>query len=478
MNIYLIVFLVYTLLIVALSVITARRADDEAFYTGNRRSPWLVVAYGMIGASLSGVTFMSVPGNVMNENFYYMPMVFGFLLGYVAIALVLMPLYYRLNLTSIYTYLERRFGVCTYKAGSCFFMLSRTLVTSLRIFLVISVLYEFMLKQVGIPFWCVALLFMAFIFLYTLKGGIKTIVWTDLLQTTFMLLAVVISVVFICRELQWDFGGLFAQVMQSGYAAMWDTEPASRTYFVKQLIGGFLVCVAMTGLDQEMMQKNLSCRRLHDARKNMFTFSGILVGVNYLFLILGAVLVLYAQHKGLVVADTDSLFPIIATQHLGTFAGIVFMIGLISATYSSADGSLTSVTTAFCIDIIGVERKTHWPASRKKQVRYFVHAGFALLFFLLILFFAATKSEAVINVLYTITSYTYGPLLGFFFFGLLTKQQVRDKAMPIVAIAAPVLCFAFDKCCVHFFHFGFGFSLLLINGLLTFFGMWLLRRAN
>jgi Na+/proline symporter len=473
MNIFLIVFLAYTLLITLITLFTSRRAGSEAFYTGNRRSPWPVVAFGMIGASLSGVTFISVPGNVQNEYFYYLPMVFGFLLGYVVIALVLMPLYYRLGLTSIYTYLGARFGRHTHRTGAAFFMLSRTLVTSLRIFLVISVLHEFLLKQLHIPFWAAALFFVGFILLYTLRGGIRTIVWTDLLQTAFMLLAVLISVWLIARDMQWGFKEMVAQISHSGLARVWDTALPSRTMFLKQLIGGLLVCVAMTGLDQEMMQKNLSCRNLRAAQKNMFTFSGILLLVNYLFLLLGALLVLFAQHRGLSFGDTDRLFPAIATQHLGLLAGLVFMTGIIAATYSSADGSLTSVTTSFCIDILGVDRRP-WPERRQRTVRYAVHSGFAAVFGLLVMLFAATKNEAVINILYTITSYTYGPLLGFFFFGLLTRRQVRDRLMPAVALAAPALCYLLDWGCRYFLHFGFGFSLLLLNGLLTFGGMWLL----
>jgi Na+/proline symporter len=475
---FLLVFIGYTLLVFAVTFVTSRRAGSAAFYTGNRRSPWFAVAYGMIGASISGVTFISLPGNVMNENFYYLPMVFGFLLGYVCIALVLLPLYYRMNLTSIYAYLEQRFGGCACKTGAAFFILSRTLVTSLRLFLVISILYEFVLKQLHIPFWAAAAVFVLLILLYTVRGGVKTIVWTDLLQTTFMVAAVVICTFLICRELQWSFGEMAERIAGSGLAKIWDMEPSSRTFFVKQLLGGFFVCVAMTGLDQEMMQKNLSCRRLRDAQKNMFTFSGILLLVNFLFLVLGALLVLYVQQKGLSFADTDRIFPAVATQSLGGFAGWIFIIGLISAAYPSADGALTSITTSFCIDILGTEKKTHWQDRRKRNIRYSVHAGFAFVLLLLSLLFAAVKNDAVITMLYTITSYTYGSLLGFFFFGLLTRYPVRDRAMPLLAVASPLLCFLLDWACRHFLHFGFGFSLLMINGLLTFGGMWICREKK
>lgn len=471
-----IVFIAYTLLIFGVTWITSRHADNDTYFTGNRRSPWFVVAYGMIGASLSGVTFMSVPGNVSNQAFYYMPMVLGFLAGYLIIATVLMPLYYKMQLTSIYTYLEKRFGFFTYKSGASFFILSRTLGATLRMFLVVSVLHTFILKQFGIPFWVAGLIFVVLIILYTFEGGIKTIVWTDTLQTTFMLLAVVFSVIAICREMDWSFSEVITQVSNSGYARWFDTDWNSKTHFLKQFLGGVFVCVAMTGLDQEMMQKNLSCRNLKDAQKNMFTFSGILVVVNFLFMVLGAVLALYVKSRGWSFEDTDLIFPTVAINHLGTLAGLIFIIGLISAAYPSADGALTSLTTSFCIDIIGLEKRQDWSEQKKKKIRYTVHLSFALLFLLLIIFFNSVKNDAIINLVYTVAAYTYGPLLGFFFFGLLTKYQVRDKAMPYVAILSPLLCYALDWLSLRYLNFGFGFTLLIVNGMLTFTGMWMWRK--
>ncbi len=474
-SLLLLVFLAYTLLIFAVTWITSRKADNDTFFTGNRRSPWFVVAYGMIGASLSGVTFMSVPGNVLAQNFYYMPMVFGFLAGYIIIALVLMPLYYRMNLTSIYTFLEKRFGFFTYKAGAAFFILSRTLGATLRMFLVVSVLHLFILQSLGVPFWVAGLLFVVLILLYTLKGGIKTIVWTDMLQTTFMLLAVIICVTTICRQMDWSVGEMFAQVKGSGYARMFDTNWMSKTHYLKQFFSGMFVCIAMTGLDQEMMQKNLSCKNIRDAQKNMFTFSAILVVVNFLFLLLGAVLLLFAQQKGLTFADTDRIFPTIAIEYLGPFAGLVFIIGLISAAYPSADGALTSLTTSVCIDMVGMDKKTDWNEQKKQKIRYGIHLSLALVFLLLIIFYNAVKNDAIINLVYAVASYTYGPLLGFFLFGILTRYQVRDKLMPVVAILSPLCCLAFDYLFQTWFHFGFGFTLLIVNGGLTFLGMWIFR---
>jgi Na+/proline symporter len=471
-----IVFIAYTLLIFAVTWITSRHANNDTYFTGNRRSPWFVVAYGMIGASLSGVTFMSVPGNVATQNFYYMPMVFGFFVGYIIITTVLMPLYYRMKLTSIYTYLEKRFGFFTYKSGAAFFILSRTLGATLRMFLVVSVLHVFILDHLGIPFWVAGLIFVVLILLYTFEGGIKTIVWTDMLQTTFMLLAVIFSVIAICQDLDWGFGDMIAQVKESGKAKMFDTDWSSKTHFLKQFLSGMFVCIAMTGLDQEMMQKNLSCKNIKDAQKNMATFSGILVAVNFLFLLLGAVLVIYIQQKGLIFSDTDLIFPTVAINHLGSVAGLIFIIGLISAAYPSADGALTSLTTSFCIDMIGLEKKKEWDEKRKKKIRYAVHLSFALLFLLLIIFYNAVKNDAVINLVYAVASYTYGPLLGFFFFGIVTKYQVRDKAMPFIAVLSPILCYGLDWIFTHYLNFGFGFTLLIVNGLFTFTGMYLCRQ--
>ena len=472
------VFIGYTLLIFGVTWITSRHANNDTYFIGNRRSPWFVVAYGMIGASLSGVTFMSVPGNVQAQNFFYMPMVFGFLAGYIIIATVLMPLYYRMKLTSIYTYLEKRFGLFTYRSGAAFFILSRTLGATLRMFLVVSVLHVFILRNFGIPFWVAGLIFIILILLYTFEGGVKTIVWTDMLQTTFMLLAVIFSVIYICKDMGWNLGEMWAQVKASGKMQMFDTGWQANTHFLKQFLSGMFVCIAMTGLDQEMMQKNLSCRNLSAAKKNMFTFSGILVVVDFLFLLLGAVLVLYIQQKGLTFADTDLIFPTVAINHLGNVAGIIFIIGLISAAYPSADGALTSLTTSFCIDMLAMERNTQWSERQKKKIRYLVHFSFALLFLLLIIFYNTVKNDAVINLVYAIASYTYGPLLGFFFFGIVTKYQVRDGAMPFVAVLSPILCFVLDWAFTRYLHFGFGFTLLIVNGLFTFTGMMLFRRRR
>ena len=475
----LLVFLVYTVMVFTITWYTSRRADNDAYFRGNRRSPWFVVSYGMIGASLSGVTFMSVPGYVQSTQFTYMMMVFGFLAGYLVIATVLLPLYYRLNLTSIYGYLQQRFGFFTYKTGASFFILSRTLGATLRIFLVVSVLYDFIFKAWHVPFFLVASLFVLLILLYTFKGGIKTIIWTDTLQTTFMLLAVVSSIILISGEMGFSIGGLWDAVSSSGYSKVVETDVQSKQFWLKQFLSGMFVSISMTGLDQEMMQKNLSCKTLRDSQKNMLTFSVVLIFMNALFLLLGAVLVLYAGENGVVVDNTDSLFPVIAIEHLGVFSGLFFVIGLISAAYPSADGAMTSLTTSFVIDILGIQRRTDWTEAIRRKIRYAVHAAFAGIFLLLIIYFREMNNDAVIDKLYSISSYTYGPLLGFFSFGLFTHFQIKDRFIPLVAVSAPLLCWILQSHSAGWFGgYEIGFELLLINGFLNFAGLYLCRIRN
>ena len=476
----LIAFTLYTAMLFFVSWLTSRKADSGSYFLGNKKSPWPIVAYGMIGTSISGVTFISVPGNVINTNFYYMPLVLGFVVGYAVIAWVLLPLYYKMNLTSIYTYLERRFGFFTYRTGASVFMVSRILGAAVRIFVVVLVLHQFLPSS--IPFWSVAFIFMFLIFLYTFKGGVKTIIWTDVLQTTFMLLAVILTVVYIAKEMGWGFADLGSAVSSSPYSSWFNMDWSAKTNVFKQFISGIFITIVMTGLDQEMMQKNLTCKSLKDAQKNILTTSGTLVVINFLFLVLGAVLVLYANARlggmeGLGITKSDKLFSTIASSYLGLGVGLFFIIGLISASYPSAGGALTSLTTSFCIDFIGFNNpKKPYSDTRKKQIRQRAHAGFALLFFFLIVLLYIINNQAVIDLVYLLASYTYGPLLGFFFFGILTKHQVKDKYMPFVAILSPVLCYLLDLAGKYWLGFGFGFTILILNGLFTFMGMWLCRK--
>lgn len=478
--IILICFASYTILLFVITWLTSRKANNESFFIGNKVSPWYVVAYGMIGASLSGVTFMSVPGWVGSTQFSYILVVLGYLVGYFVIANVLLPLYYRLNLTSIYTYLNQRFGFWSYKTGAFFFLLSRTIGASFRMFLVINVLQIFVFEQFGIPFWASVLIFIVLILIYTFEGGIKTIIWTDTLQTTFMLLGVVLSIVFISQELHLSFPNLISKVIKSDYSNFIFTDWHDKRFFLKQFFSGVFIAIVMTGLDQEMMQKNLSCRNLRDAKKNMFSFSIIMVIVNFMFLFLGATLYFFATAKGIAIpAKTDELFPTIAFNHLGTVAGLVFIIGLISAAYPSADGALTALTTSFCVDFLGLKEKKNLTEKQKKNIRYAVHISFALILLLVILLFKAVNNEAVIGAIFTAAGYTYGPLLGLYAFGLFTKKNVLDKAVPFIAVLSPVICFFLSQNSeLWFYGYKFGFELLILNGLLTFCGLLLFVRKK
>ena len=432
----------------------------------------------MIGASLSGVTFMSVPGWVKETQFSYMVVVFGYLVGYFIIALVLLPLYYRLKLTSIYSYLEQRFGFWSYKTGAGFFIISRTLGASLRMFLVINVLQVFVFDAWNIPFWVNVLIFIILIILYTLKGGIRTIVWTDTLQTTFMLLAVVLSIFYISKELGEPISKLIPAIKEEGISRMFITDWHHERFFIKQFLSGMFITIVMTGLDQEMMQKNLSCRNIREAQKNMFTFSGILVFVNLLFLFLGAILLIYAKSRSVVVSSTDELFPAIALKYLNPVAGLVFLIGLISAAFPSADGALTSLTTCFSIDFLGLDKRTSTSEKGRIRIRYMVHITIALIFFISILIFRSLNDKAVIDKLFTIAGYTYGPLLGLYSFGLFTKRTVLDKATPFISVFSPCVCYLLSRYSMELFNgYKFGFELLLLNGLITFTGLWIFSKA-
>jgi Na+/proline symporter len=474
------IFLLYTLLLFTITWLTARKANNESFFIGNKVSPWFVVAYGMIGASLSGVTFMSVPGWVQDTQFTYLVVIMGYLVGYAVIALVLLPLYYRLKLTSIYSYLDQRFGFWSYKTGAGFFLLSRTLGASLRMFLVINVLQIFVFNAWNIPFWVNVLVFILLIIIYTFKGGIKTIIWTDTLQTTFMLLAVILSIVYISKELHVSVPDLVKTVKDnSSLSRIFDMEWQHERFFLKQFLSGMFITIVMTGLDQEMMQKNLSCRNLKDAQKNMFTFSGILFFVNFLFLFLGAILVIYVRQKGLNIAASDDIFPTVAINYLGPVAGVVFLIGLISAAFPSADGALTSLTTSVSIDFLRLDKREGLTEKQKTRIRYMVHFSIAVLFFISVMVFSALNDEAVIDKLFTIAGYTYGPLLGLYSFGMFTKRKADDKKTPFIAVLSPVICYFLSKYSVELFNgYKFGFELLLLNGFLTFTGLYIFSRKE
>lgn len=483
-TIILICFLAYTLLLFGVMWLSSRRgSDNDAFFRGQRKSPWPVVAYGMIGASLSGVTFMSVPGGVYAGQFTYLPLCFGYVLGYIVIALVLLPLYYKLNLTSIYSYLEQRFGVASEKTGAFFFIISRLLGSALRMYLVVFVLYEFVFRSWGIPFWVPAVIFIAIILLYTFRGGLKTVVWTDTLQTTFLLLAAIVTVVAILNELDISLPELLRRSSEGGHTRVFETDPTAGKYYWKQILSGMFITITMTGLDQDMMQKNLTCKSLRAAQKNVLSSSLMYVVVNILFLCLGAALIAYAQSTGFELPTNadgvvmgDKIFPSVAF-HLSTFTAVVFILGMVAAGYSSADGTLTALTTTFCFDFLGFDKSSRSERQRLR-IRRLVHVGFALLYLLVIIAFRPFHNQSLIDTLFDIAGFTYGPLLGFYTFGLFTKRKVRDRLVPIVALLSPVICYILKLKMPDWTGYHFGFEILLLNGLLTFLGMLALSRKD
>ncbi len=466
----------YFLVLLAVAYYTSRGSNNHTFFIGNKSSHWALVAFGMIGTSLSGVTFISVPGTVGAANFSYFQVVLGYFLGYFVVAFVLLPLYYRLNLTSIYDYLFQRFGVYSYKTGALFFIVSRTLGATLRLYLVINVLQIFILDNLGIGFHVTSIIILLMILLYTLKGGVKTIVWTDTLQTFFMLLSLVICVYYVMTQLQLDFGSTLQKLNDSGHTQIFNMDFWDKKYFLKQIIGGAFITIAMTGLDQEMMQKNISVKTLAGAKRNMMLFSSVMVLVNFMFLVLGGLLYLYANSTALAITG-DDLFPSIAMFHMPPFISIIFIIGLISALFPSADGAITALTSSFCLDIIGFERNKNLDENKKSNLRMIVHLSFALVFLLLVYYFKYLDNKSIISILLDIAGYTYGPLLGLFAFGILTKHQVNDKLGPLVGMMAPLICYFYQsKIQVYFgWKYQIGIEMLLINGLLTFAGLWLIR---
>lgn len=468
----------YFLLLLVVAYYTSRNSNNESFFIGNRNSNWMLVAFGMIGTSLSGVTFVSVPGAVGRESFAYFQITLGYLIGYLVIAFVLLPLYYRLRLTSIYNYLSSRLGFASYKTGSSFFILSRTLGATARLYLVVVILQNTILTKLNVPFWVTTIIILAMIMLYTFEGGVKTIVWTDTLQTSCMLAGLIICVIYILKTMNLSLGESLEQMGEKGYSTIFFTDPDSKLFFVKQILAGAFITVTMTGMDQEMMQKNISVKRLPDAQKNVITLSIIMLVVILLFLVLGGLLYLYAAQLNLPVTG-DKLFPTIALEHMPPMVSVIFIIALISALFPSADGAITALTSSFCIDIIGMQRKPEWPEAKRKKVRQIVHITFAFIFFLFVMLFYWANEPSMIGVILKVAGYTYGPLLGLFSFGILTKRQVKDKLVPIICISAPVICYVLDLYQKNIFgSFEIGLELLIINGLLTFIGLLIISKKK
>jgi len=478
--IILIIFISYSAVLFGVSLLTARKAGNKAYFLGNRQSPWPVVAYGMVGASLSGVTFISIPGWVGSSSFTYLMVVFGYLAGYLVITFVLLPLYYKLNLTSIYTYLQQRFGFFSHKTGAFFFIISRLIGASFRMFLVINVLQLFVFDHIGVPFWVSVLLFLFLITVYSFKGGIKTIVWTDMLQTTFMLASMFIIINIILKQTGYSLLEMINMADEQGLSRILETDWKHDRFYLKQFFSGMFITIVMTGLDQDMMQKNLSCRSLKDAQKNMISLGFILIPVNLLFLFLGALLYLYAAHFGIDHPRlSDDLFPTLAFNHFGVFAGVIFFVGLIAAAYSSADSAITALTTSLSIDFLNLEEKRNLTEIKQIKLRYVLHFFITSLVFLTIVLFSLINNQAVIAMLFTIAGYTYGPLLGLFAFGLSSKAAIHDRYVPLIAILSPVLCYVLSQNSeLLLWGYKFGFELLILNGLLTYAGLWIIRKPQ
>ena len=465
------IMVVYFGVLIAISVVTSRGADTNTFFTANRQSPWYLVAFGMIGASLSGVTFISVPGNVGKTEFSYFQIVLGYLVGYWVIMGVLMPLYYRLNLVSIYTYLEQRFDFWSYKTGAFFFLVSRTMGSALRLYLAATVLDLFLFRAWNVPFFVTVATTILLIWIYTFKGGIKTIVWTDTFQTLFLVSAVCIAVWQISASLGWSLTDLPRLVGDSDYSKIFYFEdPTSRLYFWKQFLGGFIT-ITMTGMDQEIMQKNLTCKNIGDAQKNMFWFSLTMAVVTLLFLVVGALLYLYSANHGLPIPESsDELFPRLAFGELGLAVGIFFLLGITASSYASADSALAGLTTSFCIDFLNFKSKDE---ARKRREKLLVHIGFSVVFLIVIVVFKAINERSVIDAVLTIAGYTYGPLLGLFVFGIFTKLPVRDRWVPIVCIISPVISYliATNSETLMPWYGAMGIEVLILNGMITVAGL-------
>jgi len=463
----------YFLVLIGISYVTSKGANNETFFLANKKSPWFLVAFGMIGASLSGITFISIPGWVGNsaKQFGYMQMVFGYLVGYFVIAYVLMPLYYKMGVTSIYTYLKSRFGNNSHKIGALYFLLSRITGASIRLLLVANVLQSFVFNELGIPFEVTVLISIALIWVYTFKGGIKTIIWTDTLQTLFMLLSLGFTFWFLSTELNLsESGGVIESIKNSKYSQIFFFEDwNSGTHFVKMFLGGIFIAIGMTGLDQDMMQKNLSCKNLKSAQTNMVSFSIVLVFINLVFLGLGALLYMYAEQKGISIPEkTDLLFPQIALKsNIGIGVGVLFLLGLIAAAYSSADSALTSLTTSVCVDFIEKEDEKVSKSTRMK-----IHILMSVVLFITVIILNYTLDESAIWTLIRLAGFTYGPLIGLFFFGILTKFKIKDNLVILACIVPPVLSYFIDLYSKELFNgFQFGGALIILNAVLTFIGL-------
>jgi len=473
-TILLIVIVCFFSMLLGISYFTSKNVNNETFFTGNRKSPWYVVAFAMIGTTISGVTFISVPGEVGNSGWTYLQFLMGNFVGYWAVALVLIPLYYKLQLVSIYTYLNQRFGNSSYKTGSFFFLLSRTIGASFRMYLVAGVLQLAFFNAMGIPFWVTVAIAIFMIWAYTFRAGIKTVIWTDTLQTTFLLTSVILTTIIISQRLDMSFFKMVKAIDEHPFSRIFDWDWRSKTNFFKQFLAGLGIVIVMNGLDQDMMQKSLTCKNQRDAQKNIFWFSLAFIVTNILFLSLGVMLYIFAQIKGIpVTPKSDDFFAFLALNQFGILAGVLFLLGIVSATYSSSDSALTALTTSFSIDFLNLDPKD--PASKSTRMK--VHIGFSVLMFLVIVLFRLINNESVVTAVFKVAGYTYGPLLGLFAFGILTKRKVKDRWVPILGLLSPVLTYLININSVEWlWGYKFGFELLLLNGLIMFTGLLILTK--
>ncbi|MXV52305.1 sodium:solute symporter [Pedobacter sp. HMF7647] len=464
----------YFAVLIFISYLTSRKSSDNStFFIANRNSKWYLVAFGMIGTALSGVTFISVPGAVGKSSFGYFQFVLGNAVGFIIIATVLLPLYYRIRLISIYTYLEKRLGYWSYKSGAVIFLISRTIGSAFRLYLVAIVLQKFIFDAWNVPFWLTIVICLTLIWLYTRKGGLKTIIITDTLQTVFLLLSVVLSIYFISKSLNLDIAGTIEAVKNSSYSKIffWDDFSGNKQHFIKQFLGGLFVTIAMVGLDQDLMQKNLSMKTIGEAQKNMLSFTTVFVIMNIFFLSVGALLYVYAAQNNIDVASLgtpDNLYPEIALRHLNILPGIIFMLGLTAATFATTDSALTALTTSFCVDFLHFDKKENQNDPKLVTTRHWVHIGFSLLMTIVILIFRVINDDSVVNSIFKAAGYTYGPLLGLFAFGMISKRAVTDKLVPYFCVLSPILCYIIDTHSVKWFGYSMSFELIILNALITY----------
>ena len=464
---YLTILLIYVAILLGVGYLTSRNgASNEAFFSGNHRSPWYLVAFGMIGASISGISVVSVPGMVIASEWTYLQTCLGFFFGYVAVAYILLPLYYKLKLTSIYEYLNSRFGSLSYHTGSMFFVIAKMVSSATKLYIAVLVLQHFIFDKWNIPFGITVVICVAIIWLYTHRAGIRTIVWTDTLQTLFFIVAISIM----CYE-AWQLADIRLSTFDFRLLTFSFEDWHSTQYFWKQFISGIFIVIVMTGLDQDMMQKNLTCRTLRESQKNMLNYGVAFLPINFILLLLGSLIIVYAQNSGITLPDApDKIMPFMVSNVMSPIVGICFVLGIISASFSSADSALTSITTTLAVDIFG------WKNNEKQ--RRMLHIGVCVLFAIIVILFGYTQNRSIIDTIYTIVGYAYGPLLGMFAFGLFTRYQVRDKLVPLVAIASPIICYIINLISTNYYNYQWGYELLLLNGTITFVGLFIIRNKQ